>query len=97
MRNVDFTVWCIRQLEGKWIFLKNTSGPWFYVFLGDKDHAKVYEAVEKVEKTMGIGSPWSGSSHRARSSDVPYKGRGLRSSAPVQCYFRGKFGHVMAR
>ena len=65
--------------------------------LGDKDHTKVYEAVAKVEKAMGTGGPWSGSSHRGRSSDVPYRGRGMRSSAPVQCYFCGKFGHIMAR
>ena len=65
--------------------------------LGDKDHTKVYEAVAKVEKAMSTGGPWSGSSHRVCSSDVPYKGRGIRSSAPVQCYFCGKFGHIMAR
>ena len=46
---------------------------------------------------MGIGSPWPGSSHSARSSDVPYKGCGLRSSAPVQCYFRGKRGGEVMR
>ena len=44
--------------------------------LGDKGHTKVYEAVAKVEKAMGTGSPWSGSSHRGCNSDVPYKGRG---------------------
>jgi len=65
--------------------------------LGDKDHTKVYEAVAKVEKAMSKGRPWSGSSQRWRSSDVPYKGRGMRSSAPIQCYFCGKFGHIMAR
>ena len=57
----------------------------------------MYEAVAKVEKAMGTGGPWSGSSHRGRSSDVPYRGRGMRSSAPVQCYSCGKFGHIMAR
>ena len=65
--------------------------------LGDKDHTKVYEAVAKVEKAMSTGGPWSGSSHRGRSSDVSYKGRGIRSTALVQCYFCGKYGHVMAR
>ena len=65
--------------------------------LGDKDHTKVYEAVAKVEKAMGSGSPWSVSSHRGRGSNIPYRGRGMRSSAPVQCYFCGKFGHIMAR
>ena len=65
--------------------------------LGDKDHPKVYEAVTKVEKAMSTGGLWSGSSHRVRSSDVPYKGRGITSSAPVQCYFCGKFGHIIAR
>ena len=57
----------------------------------------MYEAVAKVEKAMSTGGPWSGSSHCGRSSDVPYKGRGMRSRAPVQCYFCGKFGHIMAR
>ena len=66
--------------------------------LGDKDHTKVYEAVAKVEKAMGSRSPWSGSSHRGRSSsNIPYRGRGMTSSTPVQCYFCGKFGHIMAR
>ena len=51
--------------------------------LGDKDHTKVYEAVAKMEKAMITGSPWSGSSHRGRSSDVPYKRRGMTSSALV--------------
>ena len=45
---------------------------------------------------MSTGGPWSGSSHRGRSSDVPYKGHGIRSTAPVQCYFCGKYGHIMA-
>ena len=66
-------------------------------FLGNKDYTKVYEAVAKVAKAMGTGGPWSGSSHRGRSSDIPYKGRGMRGSAPVQCYFCGKFSHIMAR
>ena len=65
--------------------------------LGDKDHTKVYEAVAKVEKAMGTGGPWSGSSHRGRSSDVPYRGRGMRSSAPVQCYFCGIMARCYAR
>ena len=65
--------------------------------LGDKDHTKVYEAVAKVEKAMGSRSPCSGSSHRGRSSNIPYRGRGMMISAPVQCYFCGKFGHIMAR
>ena len=65
--------------------------------LGDKDHTKVYKAVTKVEKAMSTAGPWSGSSHRGRTGDVPYKGNGIRSSAPVQCYFCGKYGHVMAR
>ena len=65
--------------------------------LGDKDHTKVYEAVAKVENAMSTRGPSSGSFHRGRSIDVPYKGRGMRSSAPVQCYFCGKFGHIMAR
>ena len=65
--------------------------------LGDKDHTKVYESVAKVEQAMGSGSPWSGLSHRGRSSNIPYRGRGMRSSAPVQCYFCGTFGHIMAR
>ena len=65
--------------------------------LGDKDHTKVHEAVAKVEKAMSTGGPWSGSSHRGRSSDVPYKGHGIRSTAPVQCYFCGKYGHIMAK
>ena len=51
--------------------------------LGDKYHTKVYEAVAKVEKAMSTGRPWSGSSHCGRSSDVPYKRRGMISSAPV--------------
>ena len=66
-------------------------------FLGGKDPTKVYEAVAKVETAMGTGSQWSGSSHRGRSSNIPYRGRGMRSGAPVQCYFCGKFGHIMAR
>ena len=65
--------------------------------LGDKNHTKVYEAVAKVEKAMGTGGPRSDSSHRGRTSDLPYRGRGMRSSAPFQCYFCGKFGHIMAR
>ena len=65
--------------------------------LGDTDHTKVYEAVAKVEKTMGSRSPWSGSSHRGRSRNIPYRGRGMTSSTPVQCYFCGKFSHIMAR
>ena len=65
--------------------------------LGDKDHTKVYEAVAKVEKAMSTGGPLSGSSHHGRSSDVPYKGRGIRSTAPVQSYFCGKYGHIMTR
>jgi len=65
--------------------------------LGDKDHTKVYEAVAKVEKEMSTGGPWSGSFHRGRRSDVPCKERGVGRSAPVQCYFCGKFGHIMTR
>ena len=41
--------------------------------LGDRDRTKVYEAVAKVEKAMGSRSPWSGSSHRGRSSNIPYR------------------------
>ena len=55
----------------------------------------MHEAVAKVEKAMSTER--SGSSHRGRSSDVPYKGRGIRSTAPVQCYFCGKYGHIMTR
>ena len=55
--------------------------------LGEKDRTKVCEAVAKVERAMGTGDPWSGSSHRGRSSDILYKGRGMRSSASVQCFF----------
>ena len=57
----------------------------------------MFEAVAKVEQAMGIGRPWSGLFYHERSSDIPYKGRGMRSSAPVQCYFCGKFAHIMAR
>ena len=55
--------------------------------VGDKDHTKVYEAVAKVGNAMGTGHPWSGSSQRER----------MRSSALVQCYFCGKFGHIVGR
>ena len=67
--------------------------------LWDKDHINVSEAVAKVENEICIARPWSGSSHRGRESDIPYKGRGMRSSAPVQWYFSAKFGlaRVMAR
>ena len=64
--------------------------------LGDKDHTKVYGAVAKVEKAMTGRSPSSESSYRERG-DAPYRGRGWRSGAPVQCYFCGKYGHIMAR
>ena len=69
--------------------------------LGDKDHTKVYEAVAKVEKAMSTEGPWSGSSHLGHSSDVLYKGRGIRSTAPVQCYFlwkvRPHYGEVLRK
>ena len=66
--------------------------------LGDKDHTKVYEAVAKVEKAMGTGGPWSGSSHRGRSSDVPYRGRGMGSSASPMLFLwkvRPHYGKVL--
>ena len=56
----------------------------------------MYEAVAKVEKAMTGRSPSSESSYRERG-DAPYRGRGWRSGAPVQCYFCGKYGHIMAR
>ena len=64
--------------------------------LGDKDHTKVYEAVAKVEKAMTGRSPSSESFYRERG-DAQYRGRGMRSGAPIQCYFCGKYGHIMAR
>ena len=63
-------------------------------FLRDKDHTKVYEAVANMEKAMFSGSPWSFSSRRGRCSNILCRGRGMRTSAPVQCYFCGKFGGI---
>ena len=90
---LNFTVWCTRQLD----LPKEHFRALVLRLLGDKDHTIVYEAVAKVEKAMGSESPWSGLSHHGRSSNISYRGRGMRSSAPVQCYFCGKFGHIMAR
>ena len=64
--------------------------------LGDKDHAKVYEAVAKVAKVVGRGAPWSGSFHRGRGDGL-CRGRGMRNSASIQCHYCGKFGHIMAK
>ena len=64
--------------------------------LGDKDHAKVYEAVAKVEKAAGRGTPWSGSFYRGRGGGLS-RGRGMRNSASIQCHYCRKFGHIMAR
>ena len=69
--------------------------------LGGKDHSKLYEAVAKVEKAMGTGDPWTGLSHRGRSNDIPFKGRGMRSSSPDRCYFMWKvrphYGEVLRK
>ena len=78
MRNVNFTFWCTRQLD--------------YIEVDLPKVCNVSEAVAKVENAMCIGRPWSGSSHRGRESDIPYKGRDMRSSASVQWYFSAKFG-----
>ena len=64
--------------------------------LGDKGHAKVYEAVAKVEKWRAGGTPWSGSFHRGRGDGL-CRGRGMRNSASIQCHYCRKFGHIMAR
>ena len=44
---------------------------------------EVNETLAKEEKAMGTRGPWFGSSHRGRSSDVPYKRRGMISSTLV--------------
>ena len=64
--------------------------------LGDKDQAKVYEAVAKVEKRRAGGTPWAGYCHRGRGDGL-CRGRGMRNSASIQCHYCGKFGHIMAR
>ena len=57
MRNANFTVWCIRQREAKVDLPKEHFRALVLRLLGDKDHAKVYEAVAKVEKVAGRGDP----------------------------------------
>ena len=44
---------------------------------------EVNETLAKEEKAMGTRGPWLGSCHPGRSSDVPYKRRGMISSALV--------------
>ena len=97
MRNVNFYRLVYQTARGKVDLPKENFRALLLRLLGDKVHTKVYEALAKVEKGMGTGSPWSGSSHRGRSSNTPYRRRGMRSGAPVQCYFCGKFGHITAR
>jgi len=55
---------------------------------GDKDHAKVYEAVAKVEKRQAGGTPWAGYFHRGRGDGL-CRGRGMRNSASIQCHYCG--------
>lgn len=64
--------------------------------LGDNDHQKVFEAVAKVEKSMGKSpSPRASSSYR--SSMAPYRGRSGRGVAGLRCFHCNKLGHVWAR
>lgn len=90
MRNGNFTVWYTGQLEESRPSKGALSG-------SGSTPPRGQRPVAKVEKAMGSKSPWSGSSHSGRSSNIPYRGRGMTSSTPVQCYFCGKFGHIMAR
>ena len=50
---------------------------------------EVNETLAKEEKAVGTRGPWFGSSHRGRSSDVPYKRRGMISRALVLGVGRG--------
>ena len=64
--------------------------------LGDKDHQKVFEAVAKVEKSMGKSpSPRASSSYR--SSVAPFRSRSGRGAAGLRCFHCNKLGHVCAR
>jgi hypothetical protein len=64
--------------------------------LGDNDQHKVFEAVAKVEKSMGKSpSPRASSSYR--SSMAPYRGRSGRGVAGLRCFHCNKLGHVWAR
>lgn len=64
-------------------FLKEYFWVLILCFLGDKDYIKVYEVVVKVEKVMGIGGLWFGLFYCGCSSDVLYRGCGMRSSVLV--------------
>ena len=64
--------------------------------LGDNDYQKVFEAVAKVEKSMGK-SPSPPASSSYRSSMAPYRGRSGSGFAGLRCFHCNKLGHVWAR
>jgi hypothetical protein len=65
-------------------------------FLGDKDHQKVFEAVTRVEKSMGkLPSPRASSSYC--SSMTPYRGHSGRGVAGLRCFHCNKLGHMWAK